>query len=107
MKLYYVGHTGFIGNTTLESELARKTYIEHEEKDGQFIITFNTEDYYYNDYHEKHSTLDVKCNKEYFYTDWQKITEKLVKHTEEQIEGLKKHITDLRTYNGEKYNWNK
>jgi hypothetical protein len=32
---------------------------------------------------------------------------KLVKHTEEQIKGLEKHIADLRTYDGENYNWNK
>ena len=106
MKIYYENHMGWISNTTLENEISKKTYIEHEEIDGVITITFNTEDYYHNEYHEIHPKLGIKCDKEYFYKDLQTITDKIVTYTEEQIKKLEKRIIDLRTYDGTKYHFN-
>ena len=107
MKLYYQNDFGFISNTSLENELARETYLEHKEMNGCFVISFSTEDSYYNDYDERHPIHDVKFKNEYFYTSWEKLTEELIQHSRKSIEDIEKHIVELRTFDGNKYSWNK
>lgn len=107
MKLYYQTELGWVSATKLEAELSRKNYIEHALIDDVYVITFDTSDDWDNDYDDIHPKLGIKYKKEYFHIDWKKLVDGIIEHNMKTISSINIDIDRLRSYDGQKYNYEK